>query len=326
MASIRAENGTGERLSQLDGWRGISVLLILATHLLPLGPKALQLNDTTGPLGMVIFFILSGFLITRFLRSELTLRQFVIRRLARILPLAYVVIPICIWIDHGNFHDLIDNLTFSANLPPQRLLPAGSHLWSLCVEMQFYAAATLSVLLFGKRVLLIAPFMCIGITLYRVSAGAPIDIVTIRRVDEILAGCVLALIYEGVLGQSIKVLFSRKLAAISFVLLLLSCHPYFTALNYVRPYLAMIVIGSTILFSGGMFSSILKSQRLAYIANISFALYMIHHVLAHTWLAEGDTFERYSKRPLLFIATFALAHLSTFYFEKFWIDKARKFK
>ena len=55
------------RLDALDGWRGVSILLILACHLLPLGPKSLQLNDMAGPMGMAIFFTLSGFLITRFL-------------------------------------------------------------------------------------------------------------------------------------------------------------------------------------------------------------------------------------------------------------------
>ena len=54
-------------LAVLDGWRGISILLVLASHLLPLGPKGWQLNATAGPMGMALFFTLSGFLITRFL-------------------------------------------------------------------------------------------------------------------------------------------------------------------------------------------------------------------------------------------------------------------
>ena len=39
-------------LGVLDGWRGISILLVLAAHLLPLGPKAWRLNETAGPMGM----------------------------------------------------------------------------------------------------------------------------------------------------------------------------------------------------------------------------------------------------------------------------------
>lgn len=43
-----------KRLAVLDGWRGISVLLILAAHLLSPGPKVLQLNETAGPMGMAL--------------------------------------------------------------------------------------------------------------------------------------------------------------------------------------------------------------------------------------------------------------------------------
>ena len=41
-------------------------------------------------------------------------------------------------------------------------------------------------------------------------------------------------------------------------------------------------------------------------------------MLTATWLGgiEASTFERYARRPLLIAATFALAHLSTFYFEQ----------
>lgn len=46
----------------LDGRRGI--LLVLAAHLLPLGPKSLSVNATAGPMDMALFFTLSGFLIT----------------------------------------------------------------------------------------------------------------------------------------------------------------------------------------------------------------------------------------------------------------------
>ena len=46
---------------------------------------------------------------------------------------------------------LVGNLTFTANLPPARLLHAGDHLWSLCVEMQFYVGVAVLVSLAGRR-------------------------------------------------------------------------------------------------------------------------------------------------------------------------------
>ena len=82
-------NGSGKagHIRELDGVRGVSILLVLATHLLPLGPKALQLNAMTGLMGMSLFFCLSGFLITRFLWDNPDVQVFLVRRLARILPL-----------------------------------------------------------------------------------------------------------------------------------------------------------------------------------------------------------------------------------------------
>ena len=48
------------RLPVLDGLRAIRILLVLAAHMLPLGPKLLQLNHTAGVMGMSLFFALIG--------------------------------------------------------------------------------------------------------------------------------------------------------------------------------------------------------------------------------------------------------------------------
>src|SRR5437667_9931257 len=81
---------TDDKFPILDGLRAISILLVLADHLLPLGPKILQLNATAGSMGMSLFFALSGFLITSGLIKNPNISEFMARRLARILPLAYV--------------------------------------------------------------------------------------------------------------------------------------------------------------------------------------------------------------------------------------------
>ena len=87
----------------------------------------------------------------------------------------------------------------------------------------------------------------------------------------------------------------------------------------------MLLIGST-LFSQDItwFNNWLKGRFLFYIASISFALYVIHGGLIDTWLGEGDKLEKYLKRPLLLAVTFALAHVSTFYYEKHWINLGKK--
>ncbi len=66
-----------------------------------------------------------------------------------------------------------------------------------------------------------------------------------------------------------------------------------------------------------------KSRILGYIATISFALYVIHGSLRHTWLGTGDTLEKYAKRPILLGLTFALAHISTFSMESRFIKLSK---
>lgn len=55
-------------------------------------------------------------------------------------------------------------------------------------------------------------------------------------------------------------------------------------------------------------------------AAVSFALYVIYKILATTWLGNGERWVKYAKRPLLILATFALAHLSTFHYERHGIE------
>ncbi len=116
------------RLTVLDGWRGVSILAVLATHLLPLGPKSWQLNETFGPLGMALFFTLSGFLITRFLLHHASIGDFLIRRFFRVIPLAWLAMLVALTLTHAPSSYYLPNFLFYANLPPQHLTEVASHL------------------------------------------------------------------------------------------------------------------------------------------------------------------------------------------------------
>ena len=304
-----------ERLAVLDGWRGISVLLVLATHLLPLGPKWLRMNETAGPMGMALFFTLSGFLIVRFLLHHTSVPDFLIRRVARIVPLAWAAMLVTLLMAGAPLEDYLPNFLFYANLPPQHLNDPGSHLWSLCVEMQFYVGIALLVWLFGRRGLYLLPIICLGITIHRIVVHAPVDIVTWRRADEILAGAMLAMAFEGKFGVRPSQLLSRMNAYVLIALLAVCSHPAIEPMNYVRPYVAATLVGVTLFAPPARLARLLTSRALGYVATISYAVYVIHHVLMFTWLGTGDKLARYLKRPLLFAATFLLAHISTFHFE-----------
>lgn len=308
--------GQDSRFAVLDGWRGISILLILATHLLPLGPKVLQINSTTGPMGMAIFFTLSGFLITNFLIHKPSVVDFLIRRLARVVPLAWLCMFFAlVWVDASS--DMwLANFAFYSNWPPMRLPEVLSPFWSLCVEMQFYIGVALLFSITGVRGLYLLLPICFGVTLYRVFSGVHIAINTYYRIDEILVGCILALAYNNRFGKIGRDIFKAFNPYILFSLFVVSCHPESGFFNYFRPYLAALLVGWSLFNDKSNICKPLSSRVLTYIATISYALYLIHPLLAHSWLGSGGTVEKYLKRPLLFGILFVLAHISTFYLEK----------
>ncbi len=311
-------------LAVLDGWRGISILLVLGAHLLPLSPKSWRFNEMAGPMGMAVFFTLSGFLITRFLLKNDSVRDFLIRRVCRIVPLAWLSLAVVLPAVGAPLPDYLPNFLFYANLPPYHLVEITAHFWSLCVEAQFYAGVALLVALLGKRGLMLLVPIGLAVTAFRIASGAEIAIVTWHRVDEILAGAMLALAYGDKLGAWPARVLPRCNVYVVLVLFAISCHPASGFANYARPYLAALLVGTTLYRPPQLAGRVLRSRALAYIAEISFALYVFHGILANTWLGEGDKLVKYLKRPFLIAASFGLAHLSTFYYEHRWIELGKR--
>jgi peptidoglycan/LPS O-acetylase OafA/YrhL len=306
----------GARFNVLDGWRGISILSVLACHLLPLGPHILQINYAVGILGMSLFFTLSGFLLTHFLLERPHVIDFLVRRLFRILPLAWLYIVVALLLNPVNQDVWMAHLLFYANYPPKPFIHVTDHLWSLCVEMHFYIGLALLVAISKKYGLLLIPIICLAITLARIVNHQYVSVITHFRVDEILAGGVLALIYHRKLGMNIYHFMQGTNYLYLGVLLLISCHPDSGFFNYFRPYFAAMLIGSTLFNQNTKFTIFLEHQYLFYIASISFALYVIHPLLVSTWFGSGDDIQKYMKRPLLLVVLFLSAHISTFYYEQ----------
>lgn len=323
LVSVR-ETTTENYFHVLDGWRGLSILFVLATHLLPLGPKVLRLNETFGPIGMALFFTLSGFLITNFLLHRPNLFDFIVRRFFRIIPLAWLYLIIALPILGAGIESYFPHFLFYGNWPPMNFVAGSSHFWSLCVEMQFYVGIALLFFILKERAFYLLIILCVLVTLYRVHNGVLIAINTYFRIDEILAGVVVAMAYNNKLGKWASQLFKWVNPYYMMILLLVSCHPDTGFMNYFRPYFAAVLVASTLYNPPLRLTNFLNMKILVYLASVSYALYVIHPLLAHTWLGSGDILVKYSKRPLLFLVLFALAHLSTFYYEKYWISLAKK--
>lgn len=310
----------------LDGWRAVSILAVLAGHLLPIGPQAWQFNAAVAASGMAIFFTLSGFLIVNLLIRDADPVPFVIHRLCRILPLAWLAMGALAIANRADFWTVAANFLFFANLPPAHLMRGGEPLWSLCVEVQFYAAIALVVTLFGKRGLWIIPAAALAITILRVVENAPISIITWERVDEILAGSCLALLAWWRGNRARPWCPPRILTLVFGALLLMSAHPLVPGLPYLRPYFAAAAVGCSLWAAPGWMQKVLSSRPARYVAEISYALYVFHGMFSATWLG-GDgasKFQRHLRLPLLVAATFICAHVSTRFYERRWIDFGRR--
>ena len=147
---------------QLDGLRAIAVMSVFIGHLVPL--RFLQKIVSWGDTGVILFFCLSGFLITRILlrvqidgtgNRWMSLRSFYVRRVLRIFPIYYLVIVLGVLVGYPPVRDQFLRLvTYSLNvpgLPPTDHLGAFSHFWSLSVEEQFYLFWPMLVLFLPRR-------------------------------------------------------------------------------------------------------------------------------------------------------------------------------
>jgi peptidoglycan/LPS O-acetylase OafA/YrhL len=149
MATDRAPS----RIPSLDGLRALSLGLVLLSHLWgttsfpTLGMTAEVANDL-GHVGVRIFFVISGFLITTLLLREhektgtVSLSQFYVRRTFRIFPAAWAFVAVIgtlatLGVIGLKDLDVLHAFTYTVNYHYERSWVLG-HLWSLSVEEQFY--------------------------------------------------------------------------------------------------------------------------------------------------------------------------------------------
>jgi peptidoglycan/LPS O-acetylase OafA/YrhL len=127
------------RVPQLDAIRGLAVLAVLFFHagLLPVGW-----------LGVPVFFVLSGYLVTRQLRDGMPALTFWVRRLRRVAPLLYAYLAVNLAIALCLGYDTTGYGWHFAFLTDQAIARGAAgqhghiwHLWSIAVEMQAYALA-----------------------------------------------------------------------------------------------------------------------------------------------------------------------------------------
>jgi len=143
--------------------RAIAIWMVLLLHGFfapqpPSMPKLMQLVIDHGWLGVDLFFVLSGFLVTCILLDvkgkEHYFRTFYTRRFLRIMPVYFAVVLIWSCFYRGRASYFLLSSGFMANLAPlfHTRVPHGPGvLWSLAIEEQFYLFWPILVLVLRKR-------------------------------------------------------------------------------------------------------------------------------------------------------------------------------
>jgi peptidoglycan/LPS O-acetylase OafA/YrhL len=220
--------------SALDGIRAISIALVVGLH----SPWSGFFPFNRGWIGVDVFFVLSGYLITALLlrekgkRGTISLKHFYLRRALRILPglLAWVAV---LWLTHSVSALVLVLIVFYVANIAMAIGRVGdgpaAHSWSLCIEEQFYAFWPWLVRSISRRRLLVG-------TLWALAAIAVWRFVLIRlgvqtfpeiylrpdtRMDAPLWGCAAALVErEDWFGSAVEALrpFARAILAVLLAL------------------------------------------------------------------------------------------------------------
>lgn len=284
---------TLKRIPTLDGWRGIAIILVIATH----AQKGLFGGAFGGHKwlffgrhGVAIFFVLSGYLITTRILNEdrFSLKRFYQRRFFRLMPAAWVyLIAIALFSLVSGLHvigsDAAACVFFFRNYFPLKESSQNAftgHFWSLSVEEQFYLVWPAVLAATGRRkALYIAAagaLVCAGYRLVywqaynRVNFDARSEVIF----DGLLVGCILAILLQ---EDGVKAWFARF-----YLPLLLFCavaFPYFVAnfqelIPLRESLLIATAIGCTVTVPECGFSRILDRPLLSALGKISYSLYL----------------------------------------------------
>ena len=226
------------RIPSLDGLRAISIVLVIIGHWL----HVLGYGNTgnLGNLGVRVFFVISGFLITGLLMKELektsdvSLLKFYFRRTLRIFPAYYFylsVIALAAFL--GFIYVPLKSLFFASVYITDYANPSNwllGHTWSLAVEEQFYLLFPTVLLILGIRytkillflVVLASPF--IRLADFQFFGSEPVWVIKgfHANMDALAAGCLLALFYKRLHQNSLyqKLIKSKIVFVLPVVILL----------------------------------------------------------------------------------------------------------
>jgi peptidoglycan/LPS O-acetylase OafA/YrhL len=294
------------KIPSLDGLRGVSFLIVFIAH------AGLD-KIVPGRLGVNIFFLLSGYLITTLMIREreatgwISLKLFYLRRSLRIFPPMYSIMAATLVYLAAVHH--LAGITFAGVCSQafyyqnyffhggKGLIPGLGVLWSLAVEEHFYLFFPLLMLLFVTRfkmsyrqIAICLLWMCAAILVWRTFVALTFSNglewardTTDCRADSILFGCALASWERtsGITRVFTRERLERVILPVSLGLLLLTLvvrNPVFReTIRYSIQGVALAPILYYVVHAPESWAGrILNTRGLAFLGTLSYALYLLH--------------------------------------------------
>jgi peptidoglycan/LPS O-acetylase OafA/YrhL len=296
-------------LPQLDGLRGMAVILVVVGHLLQFWkPPGTRLGEGLAQFGVMLFFVLSGFLITSILLRErlntdrIDLPAFYWRRILRLAPaLLFFLVTMCALKLTGAVRD-VPWYEFAVCLLYVRNMWGRSvslaHLWTLSMEEQFYITwPLLMARIRPARLLAIGIALTLLCNVWRFVAidRAWFDeshgIYYLRpyfRYDSILVGCCLALALVEKSDWAARVAgIARPVGVIATWIVSIWWLEF--GGDYSRPlyitiqtYLAVLILFQLLLSDSSVYLRIMSHDSMRYMGKISYSLYLWQQIFLAT--------------------------------------------
>jgi peptidoglycan/LPS O-acetylase OafA/YrhL len=313
-------------IPQFDGLRAFSILAVFVAHseFLRALPHAQILEY--GRVGVDLFFVLSGFLITGILidskRSRHFFRNFYIRRALRIWPLYYLILAISFSLTYFLDREMVKStdgvwpyfIFYLQNLFPHLNIPYGLEpTWSLAVEEQFYMTWPLLVFLLRKRSLsaLLPCLVLISLALRVVGYehGASLKFIhnfTLCRMDAISLGGLAAIWLR---SSSCTITRWRRLSVLciavgisGIAIAWIRMHEQSTVVSYTFLAISFVgLLGLSLVCDAerSLLGRILTARWMRFTGKISYGLYLLHMPLFLQWSAYAQRHEILTDFPIL---------------------------